>query len=383
MRKAANILIYAGILIYFALTLYFSYISMPLLRVMLILMFAVFAIFLFRHIHVKSKYVLELEKLKLALKEYDKSKYFLSLLNLHSPIAHALIDRNFTIQFINNAVKNITGYRPEEVVGKKCYTLFGPGHVCPGCAVLKCFNDGQPHNNVKLEVNRMGKEIALHQRAVPFEFAADGSVATVLEIANDVSELYNAQRQLEEDFSALIESLISIIELKDEYTSHHSSNVRKWAVMLGEKMGLSERELRDIELAAILHDIGKIGIPTNILNKPGPLSPEEYGIVKLHPVNGEKTLAKIKRLEKIRKIIRHHHERFDGKGYPDGLKGEEIPLIARIIAIADAFNAMTSDRSYRKALSIKEALAEIEKGAGTQFDPVLAKLFVDMVNEGK
>jgi HD-GYP domain-containing protein (c-di-GMP phosphodiesterase class II) len=139
---------------------------------------------------------------------------------------------------------------------------------------------------------------------------------------------------------------------------------------------MPERELQFLELAGLLHDIGKIGIPEHILNKKGALSDAEYAIVKQHPVSGSRILRDISEMSDIALYVRHHHERFDGKGYPDGLTGERIPLPARILAIADAYDAITSTRPYRGASSRTAALAELKRAAGAQFDPKLVEVFV-------
>ncbi len=133
---------------------------------------------------------------------------------------------------------------------------------------------------------------------------------------------------------------------------------------------LSPRERRDAEFVALLHDVGKVRVPKSIINKPGPLTPEERAVMERHTIEGERLLLRVGGLlGEVGRIVRSCHERYDGNGYPDGLSGEEIPLIARIVACGDAFNAMTSDRSYRKAMPLEEAVAELRRGSGTQFDP--------------
>jgi HD-GYP domain-containing protein (c-di-GMP phosphodiesterase class II) len=146
-------------------------------------------------------------------------------------------------------------------------------------------------------------------------------------------------------------------------------------------MGLSDNDIENIRKAALLHDIGKISVPDHILMKPGKLSEEEMEVIKKHPANGAKIIEPVEPLKHATKIIKHHQECYNGTGYPEGLRGKEIPLGARIIAVADAFGAMTTDRPYRRALSIGEAVKELKKCAGTQFDPHLVEIFISILEE--
>ncbi len=180
-----------------------------------------------------------------------------------------------------------------------------------------------------------------------------------------------------------IKSIASALDARDTYTHGHSQRVAELSVQIGKELGLSGGELEFLELSAIIHDIGKIGIGESVLNKPGQLTDEEFLIIKSHPIKGIKILEPMSRLHALMPGVRNHHERYDGKGYPDGLKGEEAHLVARIISIADAYDAMTSNGVYKNSLSQEIAFKEIEKGAGTQFDPNLAILFVDFMKKNK
>lgn len=179
-----------------------------------------------------------------------------------------------------------------------------------------------------------------------------------------------------ESYLNTIQALSMAIDAKDQYTHGHSKRVSDVAQLVGEQLGLSHREMEDLRHTGDLHDIGKIGISEMIISKSEKLTVEEYEIIKTHPLVGETIIEPVPFLQDIRKVIRHHHERWDGFGYPDGLKGEEIPLFSRIILIADAYDAMTSDRPYRRALSHEEASREIKKHSGTQFDPEVVKAFM-------
>jgi putative nucleotidyltransferase with HDIG domain len=161
-----------------------------------------------------------------------------------------------------------------------------------------------------------------------------------------------------------------VVEADDAYTGAHSRDVVDLTLAVADELGLSSRERRDAEFAALLHDVGKVRVPNEIINKPGRLTPEERAVIERHTIEGEQMLLRVGGLlGEIGRIVRACHERWDGAGYPDGIAGEEIPIIARIVACCDAFNAMTSDRTYRKALPLSEAVAELHRGSGSQFDP--------------
>ena len=184
---------------------------------------------------------------------------------------------------------------------------------------------------------------------------------------------------LERTFLETVEALANALEANDEYTSSHARWITDLSLKVGEELGLEGASLKRLELGALFHDIGKIGIPETILSKPGPLTPDERKVVEMHPELGEKIIAPIDRLEEVRPIVRHCHERFDGDGYPDKLLGQEIPIESRIILVCDAYHAMTTDRPYRKRLSKTEALRRLEEAAGTQFDPRVVEACVRLL----
>lgn len=171
-------------------------------------------------------------------------------------------------------------------------------------------------------------------------------------------------------------TILHALDCKDHYTYGHSMRVAYFSLSLGREIGLSEEELYDLELAALFHDIGKIGVPDSVLLKPSRLTEEEFLAMKDHPSQSAEILSGFTHFEEVAKYAKHHHERWDGRGYPDGLKGEDIPLFSRIILIGDTFDAMTSSRPYRKGLDYEVAYAELEEFSGSQFDPELAKAFV-------
>ena len=178
-------------------------------------------------------------------------------------------------------------------------------------------------------------------------------------------------------------ALVEAIDAKDKYTNGHSRRVAEYSVMIAQKLGKTEEECEEIRLIALLHDVGKIGIADAIINKAGKLTDEEFEIIKTHPSVGGEILSKIKISPNLAIGAKWHHERYDGKGYPDKLKGEEIPEIARIIAVADSYDAMASKRSYRDALPQYKIRSEFENGIGTQFDPNFAKIMIDIIDDDK
>lgn len=178
---------------------------------------------------------------------------------------------------------------------------------------------------------------------------------------------------------AAIKALASAVDAKDPYTARHSRMVTRLALLLADAIGLPSDERYVLELSAWMHDVGKIGVPDSILTKPGCLSREEFVVMMAHPVKGGEIVGEIEELGRVADVIRHHHERVDGGGYPDGLRGEAIPLASRIILIADAFEAMTADRSYRRGLDRDAACRELRKHSGTQFDAELVRAFLEML----
>ncbi|MBW2147273.1 MAG: response regulator [Deltaproteobacteria bacterium] len=231
--------------------------------------------------------------------------------------------------------------------------------------VLGVINAADKEDGISFSKNEMNLLSAVAQRA-----------ALCLENLALYESVYN-------NLVDTLRSLVSTIEAKDSYTKLHSARVTQWSVEIATALNIDKEDIDIIQFAGYLHDIGKIGIPDSILMKPGRLTVEEYDLIKTHPAIGEKIVKPLDLLPKERDLIRHHHERWDGKGYPDGLAGEDIPLLARIMAIADSFDAMTSDRVYRKAKGVKDALYELNQCAGSQFDPFVVETFLALQEQNK
>ena len=193
-------------------------------------------------------------------------------------------------------------------------------------------------------------------------------------------ELSDANDKLEQAYMESIETLRYTVEAKDPYTKGHSDRVAEYSVLIGKSLNLSEEELKNLKIGGLFHDIGKIGVPDSILLKESRLDDEEYSQIKNHPLIGVHILSNATIFQDIIPIVKHHHERFDGKGYPSQLSGKDIPYLARIVSIADSFDAMTSKRSYRNALPLEVVKNEFLKNIGTQFDPEIGMVFLDLLD---
>jgi HD-GYP domain-containing protein (c-di-GMP phosphodiesterase class II) len=215
--------------------------------------------------------------------------------------------------------------------------------------------------------------------------ARERAEAQLLRAVQDFRRTYDRAAQMAEGldraYLATIATLARAVEARDGYTAAHVERVRRTSLAIGDVLGIAGDARRQLEFGAVLHDVGKIGIPDAILAKPGPLDPEEWEVMRQHPGIGRRLLDGVEFLAPAVAAVAHHHERWDGKGYPDGLAAEQIPLMGRIVAVADAFDAMTSDRPYRRGLPREVGAAEIERGIGTQFDPDVARAFGAVVSE--
>ena len=246
------------------------------------------------------------------------------------------------------------------------------------------------------DAGQLGEEGAGEEGAVVGPVEDDGTIPLSYRVARffDVmtSELLHLQHNLEDEVARktrenenlslhLVETLAAAIDAKDAYTNGHSGRVAAYAREIARRAGYSEQRQRDIYVMGVLHDVGKIGVPDAVINKPGKLTDEEFALIKEHPATGARILSAIVEMPELAVGAHWHHERYDGRGYPDGLAGEEIPEEARIIAVADAYDAMTSNRSYRDAMPQAKVREQVERGRGTQFDPVFADIMLDMIDQ--
>ncbi len=228
------------------------------------------------------------------------------------------------------------------------------------------------------------KLIAQGELSKRVHYLAQDELGTLGQAINEMaSSIEKLVKDEEAAYLEAMKSLTKALEAKDAYTQQHSARVAKYSVKLGQCLALSPEKLELLRKGALMHDLGKIGVPDVILNKPSALSDEEFRILKTHPSNTATIMRPLKRFKEFVEIAAWHHERWDGKGYPDGLKGENIPLLARIVAIADTWDAMTGDRVYRKGIPKDQALSVMEKERNTgQWDPHLIDAFVEMIRTG-
>jgi putative nucleotidyltransferase with HDIG domain len=222
--------------------------------------------------------------------------------------------------------------------------------------------------------SRLGDAGALIVLAAPVTIV---QIATTRWMKEQAARLADA----ESAFNATLISLSKAIDLRDKDTEGHCRRVVEYSLLMGRNLKFTQEEMVRLSHGALLHDIGKIGVPDAILMKPGPLTDEEWAIMRTHPELGFQMVSDVRQLERAREIILNHHERFDGKGYPRGLRGDAIPLPARVFSIADSFDAMISDRPYRKGMGLKDARQEVRRCAGTQFDPVCVAAFDEIPDD--
>ncbi|OAT85916.1 HD-GYP domain-containing protein [Desulfotomaculum copahuensis] len=295
--------------------------------------------------------------------------------------------------YVNRAAEADLGVRREKVLGRFLADALYGGEKFDfrgryRSALLETVETGREFSLRTVEVKTIFNRLPKTYLVDTFVLAGPdgkmlGACAAYHDVSRDrrllkqavISRLASASEHFE-----TIYAFAEAIGARDLYTMGHSEKVAEYARLIADQLGLDDSEVDRAYLCGIVHDVGKIGVPEDILNKPGPLSPDEFAQITHHPDMGATILSHISWLEDVVPVIMAHHERYDGKGYPRGLQGEEIPLLSRILAVADAFDAMTSDRSYRKALPLKTALDELRRGAGCQFDPRVVDAFLSMLD---
>ncbi|MDD6797638.1 MAG: HD-GYP domain-containing protein [Clostridia bacterium] len=256
-------------------------------------------------------------------------------------------------------------------IGRGAYIVL-PAFSLTYTLIMEKINSLYVDNNLLLGVTAISSVFVILTVCIAFHYIIRNTIV--------IRKLEKARNDIKALSVEVMEALANTIDAKDEYTKGHSVRVAKYSRMIAEKMGLSEEDCENIYYMGLLHDIGKVGVPDEIINKPTKLNDEEYSIIKLHPMIGYDILIEIKSRPDLAIGARWHHERYDGKGYPDGKLGDEIPFFDRIIAVADSYDAMTSNRSYRKYLSQEVVREELEKNMGTQFDPKVAQCMIALID---
>jgi PAS domain S-box-containing protein/putative nucleotidyltransferase with HDIG domain len=310
------------------------------------------------------------------------------------PYGVMVLDSEFNIIRANLYISRLIGIPIEDIIKKKCYELIhNSDKPLDGCLWMK---SGELSNPLPFEFYEPGLNKYFMAYSTPV-YSDGGPVQSYVHALVDITEIKNKEKELivsrnaffnmlkDVDFSyaelkglysSLILAFANAIDAKSKWTKGHSERVTHYALAIAKEMGLQEKDIELLRIASLLHDVGKIGTYDVILEKPGRLNAEELDLIRMHPAKGEEILKPIKQLQDILPIIRHHHERIDGDGYPDGLKGEKIPFMSRILTAADSFDSMTSDRPYRPAPSREYAISELKKYRGIQFDPQVVEAFL-------
>lgn len=310
----------------------------------------------------------------------NKRKLIDKLIN-NTPIAYIIMDDLNRIHYVNDSFLKLRGLEWDKTVGELCYNISNGGKHCEYCSISRAMETGCKTMLQRKDILPNGAIRYIDDYAIPLYRDNQTGLTYLLEIMVDRSEEMQALEQSNKDLVSLVKTLVLILEAKDAYTAMHSQNVQKYATKIAIQLALPEAEVFHISLAALLHDIGKVQIPLSVLNKPGKLTDTEYELIQSHPVKACEILDDLVDLGDIREMVRHHHERIDGKGYPDGLDEQMLDLGSRILAVADTYDAMTTDRPYRKALSRETAMAELKRVIGSQLDSDIVNAFASIPEE--
>lgn len=310
-------------------------------------------------------------------KELRKSRERFRSYVENAPVGVFVVDGKGNYVEVNQAACELTGYSEEELLGMNAAALHPPEATEKAMeAFERLVSEGEME--IELPYLRKGKGgTEGHMVINAVKISEDRYLGFTL----DVTDRKEAERKLEKATLGTLQALNRTIEAKDEYTGEHIDRVQNLSVKVGEKLELSEERLEQIRYASILHDIGKIGVSDSILGKPAELTEEEWKEMEKHPKVGERIVGQVDQLTRAARIIGEHQEHYDGSGYPRGLEGEEITLEARIVSVADAWDAMRTDRPYREALPRDEAIKELKENMGTQFDPEIVEITLDLLEK--
>jgi PAS domain S-box-containing protein len=321
-------------------------------------------------------------RLKTAQLEHQATVDAMKSLFMRVPGVVMSLEKDFTIIDVNEVLSQVAGLPPPALIGKKCYDVLADGKVCCDCRVQQVLNTGNPDYGTQIKYDKDGKRRYGKQAVIPVKDRA-GNVEYVYEIVTDITHEISLEQENLENLMDIVTAMAHLIESRDPSTGTHCSNVQRISLSIGKTMGLNDVELKDLSIAAIIHDIGKIGIPESILNKPERLTEAEFSIIQRHPQIGYDSIKHVKRLQNVSEAIRDHHEHYNGKGYPNGKKKEELSTISKILAVADVFEALTSDRVYRGAMSVEQAISIIQAGKEQQFDSIVVDALMQVLSEQK
>ncbi len=304
----------------------------------------------------------------------DKNRLVKTLID-NTPIAYIIMDDTNRIHYVNESFLKLRGLDRDKTIGEICYNISNGGKHCKFCAISSALEKGSKTMLQRKDLLPNGTVRYIDDYAIPLFHDVSSGRSYLLEIMVNRSEEMSILNKCNRDLEYLIKTLVLILEAKDSYTAMHSEHVQKYATKLALALDLPDNEVLHISLAALLHDIGKLKIPLEILHKPAKLTDDEFNIIKTHPEIACDILDGLVELNDICQMVRHHHERLDGKGYPDGLDDKQLDLGSRILAVADTYDAMTTDRPYRKALSREQAILELKRSTGTQLDANVVDIF--------
>ncbi len=295
----------------------------------------------------------------------------------NTPVAYIILDDQYRIHYINQNFLDLRMLDKDKTIGEVCYNISNAGIHCRQCAVEKALKTNEKAFLSRKDTMPNGMVRFIDDYAIPLSSEGDES-RFILEIMVNRTIEMQARERRDASYEEMVSILSTLLVAKDAYTATHSTSVRDIAVRLAYALGLEPRDVFDISIAASLHDIGKVRIPDSIINKPDKLTDEEFAMIKKHPMNSYDMLRDLSSFGNVKNIVRQHHERVDGRGYPDGITSGSISLGAKIVAVADTYDAITSTRSYRNALTHEFALEEIERAAGSQLDEDVVKAFLQM-----
>ncbi|HMM20588.1 MAG TPA: HD domain-containing phosphohydrolase [Selenomonadales bacterium] len=316
----------------------------------------------------------------------DIERIILDIVSSRTPRGWMVIDRNCRVVYANQSVLELWAKKPEDILYKSLPDVLHNGrkkdiagnYLCPAVETLETGTEFR-ESEVALP-GRAGRSSVWCLANTYLHLDDDGRPGFVTANYVPIEKFKSMEKELSSINLHIIKAFAKAIGARDTNTKRHVENVSALMVGLAEHLHCSAEQTALAYLVGVIHDIGKIGIPEHILNKPGRLTKEEFDIMRRHPLIGAEILQEIDGFATISEVVKHHHERYDGSGYPSGLAGEDIPFLSRMLALCDSYDAMTSNRCYRSPLSVENTLEEIRRCSGTQFDPVVCCSFLSFVS---